>query len=46
MKMDRKLRASYRFCRDLARREARNFYFSFLLLPPESGGPCVRFTHS
>ncbi|MBX6313794.1 MAG: squalene/phytoene synthase family protein, partial [Isosphaeraceae bacterium] len=28
------LRASYRFCAALSRREARNFYYSFLLLPP------------
>jgi phytoene synthase len=28
-----KERASYRFCADVARREARNFYYSFLLLP-------------
>jgi phytoene synthase len=28
------LDASYRFCGALARREARNFYYSFLLLPP------------
>ncbi len=34
MKMDRALRESYRFCDTLARREARNFYYSFLLLPP------------
>ena len=27
------LRASYRFCSDLSRREARNFYYSFRLLP-------------
>src|SRR4051794_29340818 len=27
------LRASYRFCGTLSRREARNFYYSFLLLP-------------
>ncbi len=27
------LRASYRFCADLSRREAKNFYYSFLLLP-------------
>jgi 15-cis-phytoene synthase len=33
MKMDRALRASYRFCGVLARREARNFYYAFLLLP-------------
>jgi phytoene synthase len=30
------LRASYRFCDQLARREARNFYYAFLLLPPSS----------
>jgi phytoene synthase len=29
------LRASYSFCSRLARREARNFYYAFLLLPPE-----------
>lgn len=33
--MDRLQRDSYRFCEDLARREARNFYYSFLVLPPE-----------
>jgi 15-cis-phytoene synthase len=33
MKMDRALRASYRFCGVLARREARNFYYAFVLLP-------------
>jgi 15-cis-phytoene synthase len=33
MKMDRALRASYRFCGVLSRREARNFYYAFLLLP-------------
>ena len=33
--MDEALRASYRFCGALARREARNFYYSFLLLPAE-----------
>jgi 15-cis-phytoene synthase len=27
------LEASYRYCRQVARREARNFYYSFLLLP-------------
>ena len=31
--MDEALRASYRFCGALSRREARNFYYSFLLLP-------------
>ena len=29
------LRASYRFCGELSRREAKNFYYSFLVLPPE-----------
>jgi len=29
------LRASYRFCGDVSRREARNFFSSFLLLPGE-----------
>ncbi len=33
MKMDRNLNASYSFCCALARREARNFYYAFLLLP-------------
>jgi len=33
MKTDRALQASYRFCGALARREARNFYYAFLLLP-------------
>jgi phytoene synthase len=28
------LRASYQFCGEVSRREARNFYYSFLLLPP------------
>ena len=28
------LRASYDYCVDLSRREAKNFYFSFLVLPP------------
>lgn len=32
--MDDALRASYRFCAELSRREAKNFYWSFLLLPP------------
>jgi 15-cis-phytoene synthase len=31
----RGLRESYRFCGALARREARNFYYAFLLLPPD-----------
>src|SRR5271155_5570469 len=33
MKMDRALQASYEFCGTLARHEARNFYYAFLLLP-------------
>jgi 15-cis-phytoene synthase len=33
MKKDRALQASYRFCGAVARREARNFYYAFLLLP-------------
>ncbi len=33
MKTDRTLRASYQFCRAQSRREARNFYYAFLLLP-------------
>ena len=32
--MDDRLRESYQFCRELSRREAKNFYWSFLLLPP------------
>jgi len=28
------LQASYQFCAEVARREARNFYYSFLVLPP------------
>src|SRR4051812_45196099 len=36
------LRASYRFCGDLSRREARNFYYSFLVLPsPLRGSMCA-----
>lgn len=34
MKMERSLKESYRFCSRLARREARNFFWAFLLLPP------------
>lgn len=30
----RALRESYRYCAALSRREARNFYYAFLLLPP------------
>jgi 15-cis-phytoene synthase len=33
--MSRELDASYRFCGALSRREAKNFYYSFLLLPPQ-----------
>ncbi len=33
MKTDRALEESYRFCGALSRREARNFYYAFLLLP-------------
>ena len=33
--MDDRLRSSYRFCASVSRREAKNFYWSFLLLPPE-----------
>jgi phytoene synthase len=29
------LRESYRYCATVSRREARNFYYGFLLLPPE-----------
>jgi len=29
------LQAAYRYCQELARREARNFYYGFVLLPPE-----------
>jgi phytoene synthase len=32
--MNEALRDSYRFCAALSRREARNFYYSFLVLPP------------
>lgn len=32
--MNAALRLSYRFCGEVARREARNFYYSFLLMPP------------
>lgn len=33
--MTTSLRDSYRFCEQLSRREAKNFYYSFVLLPPE-----------
>jgi phytoene synthase len=33
--VDRLLRESYRFCGALSRREAKNFYYAFLLLPRE-----------
>lgn len=32
--MDRVIDASFRFCEELSRREAKNFYYSFLVLPP------------
>ncbi|HEV3163219.1 MAG TPA: phytoene/squalene synthase family protein [Isosphaeraceae bacterium] len=32
--MNASLSASYRFCGQVSRREARNFYYSFLVLPP------------
>jgi phytoene synthase len=35
MKMERALQVSYEFCETLARREARNFYCAFLLLPAQ-----------
>jgi phytoene synthase len=33
MRMERNLKGSYSYCRVLARREARNFYYAFMLLP-------------
>ncbi|HEX8203272.1 MAG TPA: phytoene/squalene synthase family protein, partial [Isosphaeraceae bacterium] len=33
--MNAGLRSSYQFCGDVARRQARNFYYSFLLLPAD-----------
>lgn len=33
--MDERLVESYNFCRDLSSKEAKNFYWSFRLLPPE-----------
>jgi phytoene synthase len=33
--VNRELRDSHDFCRRLAQREARNFYYSFLVLPPD-----------
>lgn len=33
--MRSELENSHAFCRDLSRREARNFYYSFLVLPPD-----------
>ena len=33
--MNADLAASYRFCEQVSRREARNFYPSFLLLPSD-----------
>jgi len=36
------LRPSYAYCRDVARRRARNFYYSFLLLPrPQRNAICA-----
>lgn len=36
------LRGSYRFCESIARREAKNFYYSFLLLPaPKRSAMCA-----
>src|SRR5438034_7650821 len=32
---DTALAESFRYCRSVARREAKNFYYSFLVLPPE-----------
>lgn len=32
--MDDALKRSYAFCADISRREAKNFYYSFLVLPP------------
>ena len=32
--MDGSLQAAYRYCRELAKREAKNFYYGFVLLPP------------
>jgi 15-cis-phytoene synthase len=44
MKMDRRLQQSYSFCRALARREARNFYPAFWLLPrPERQSMCALY---
>ena len=33
--MNKELRQAYKQCRDIARRKAGNFYYSFVLLPPE-----------
>jgi 15-cis-phytoene synthase len=44
MKMDRALQTSYEFCGALARREARNFYCAFLLLPaPQRRSMCALY---
>jgi phytoene synthase len=44
MTMDRGLEVSYRFCERLARREARNFYYAFLLMPrPERRSMCALY---
>lgn len=42
--MNRELKASYRHCASVARREARNFYPTFWLLPPEKRrGMCALY---
>ncbi len=33
--MDEKLAVSYRYCRDVARKRAKNFYYSFIVLPKD-----------
>ncbi len=44
MKKDRRLAQSYSFCRALARREARNFYPAFWLLPrPRRQAMCALY---
>lgn len=40
------LQASYRYCRDLARERAANFYYSFTVLPPEQrDAMCAIYTY-
>jgi phytoene synthase len=42
--MNRKLEASYRHCRRIARRSASSFYYSFLLLPkPKRMAMCALY---